>query len=1112
MPFVDIYKKDNSEKLAVISWINKNLGFDTSTGNFKSPDLFTFLANIESFKYDQDIFYDDFYYIIEYTKDSISYLLDYINTNIRRSHKILPLSMAKEFDNKSIMWISRKNGRNVREKLSDGKVKTVKREYVVDTQENRVLKIFLKKILLVYESRNDLSQFAKLFNSIDRWLKTDTAEEINERKKIIYNNILLHHPKYSKIFKSLKWLGRLDDKYEHYLKNDIFTKKIINILKFEILKNFHYSTKVPIFPNTLDIEPDSYCININFPKKWTPDSIDILRGINNLEIKSKDEFSFFNIHMLANKILDTQLKIQPIKKKKFFVDAKESALFIDLFRLSPIALVDNKIVKFPLMLKQIIDENFVEATNTEIINLSNPIITLSGILNSYDTNAFKYFMDSMRKFFDNKKIYYIIPDYINIFDFSPIKRLLNSYFKHSRPIPKSILAGLKMVFEENIEANNTLYYLQIDCNANLYITPLVAKYDKKLQNITNGIFLERYPTKKIDSRESYIDELKKIIPHEYMRDFLANILKKDLADIVSKGTLLFFNEKSTNLNKLTIKNEALFFSTIKDKISEIYNDKMLVGGKNIILKDDDENNLMIFKKLASFESDGYILWTEHLPNLSIEVIKNGYFSDFVLVDKRSKLVDKNIDIKENFIIPAGESQISFALKFGDERTNYRAVLKSPELPYRHDEECKLELTYDYDKETPYELIFKPLQRYTKNINVLWEKIEIKGEIPEPQYPKKKSWSELQNLPTRLIKGFTDLIDITEEELKIGYFKCKKIYKYGKSCCLIEVDGEDIFCHSEKFKPGVEIEALEKGQELFLKIYEHNGRKYGKDIAFNDLKEIDIKLINLLKFLVLSIWRDCSIKDLDAPVELKEFLQKNLMKILKICTDKKITKKHKEKLLEIIAAMHSDIPEAFSRYLLEKSSDMDGLEESGLNCIAVCIGNCELEWQKEIFDNILSNIKQGAKGKYLGILGQSLWRSKNLVDRIKSKEKVLDILNLLSVKFKETLNKDSLRLKNIRETIQQLELLLAILRIRNRYNILRPDEQITGDFIDLIDLLYRKILKNDFIIKSYIEFEISKPEFFKNVPDLIYVLRVYLIGDTKLATGIKILGVKEGEKD
>ena len=231
MEFLKSYNKENQDILYCMSWLNKNSIFDKSVGSFKEIDLFTFLENINKFDYQKDTFYDDIYYILDYTQDTILHLINNINKEIKRKHKILPISQAKEFDNKTILWLARQDGKTVKEKLKNNKIKTVKRYRNIDTYENRVFKIFLKKLILVFEARDDMDRFKYLYFKIRQWLRSEDAKNINEYSKIVYNNLLLHHPHYSKIFKSYKWLNRLDEKFENYY--NLYPQQINSIIKFE---------------------------------------------------------------------------------------------------------------------------------------------------------------------------------------------------------------------------------------------------------------------------------------------------------------------------------------------------------------------------------------------------------------------------------------------------------------------------------------------------------------------------------------------------------------------------------------------------------------------------------------------------------------------------------------------------------------------------------------------------------------------------------------------------------------------------------------------------------------------------------------------------------------
>lgn len=89
------------------------------------------------------------------------------------------------------------------------------------------------------------------------------CKNINEYGNIVYNNILLHHPHYSKIFKSYRWLNRLDEKVSTY--STTFIKQLKTIIKFELLTQLQFFTKeAKVLPSTLDKDSlDNFDININ---------------------------------------------------------------------------------------------------------------------------------------------------------------------------------------------------------------------------------------------------------------------------------------------------------------------------------------------------------------------------------------------------------------------------------------------------------------------------------------------------------------------------------------------------------------------------------------------------------------------------------------------------------------------------------------------------------------------------------------------------------------------------------------------------------------------------------------------------------------------------------
>ena len=751
MELLELYKEKNRDILYSMSWLNKNSIFDKSIGSFQDIDLFTFLENVNKFDYKEDTFYDDVYYILEYTQDTILYLIKNINKEIKREHRIMPISQAKEFDRVSILWLSRKNGRTLKEKLSSGKIKAVQRYSNLDTYENRVFKILLKKLVLVYEERDDLEKFEHLFIKIRKWVKSDDAKNIDEYKKIVYNNILLHHKHYSKIFKSYKWFNSLNEKVEKY--KDIYPKQIRSILKFEILAQLQFKSKKYILPRTLQID---YKDN-NFELKVEDYILDlklddtVLKITNNV-LEKKLPFQFIN--KFSEHIIGKQLKIKLDQDRIFYAENKTNEVFIDFFRLFPIAKVEEKIIDFPITIKQKIDNSIVNANNTKIIDLNYEIYTLPEVLKTFDTTILKYFLDDFTHYFKDTQLNYIIPDYVNVFEFAQVKKTINSYFKNNRTVPKSIVAGLKHIFDKDMKTNDTLLYIQRNHNNELYVTPLLVKYDEKLKKITNGFYLERHPTKKIkNTSDDMLSSLNNVFEKETSKKLLNKFLQNGIKSIKKENIVFYEQEKIIDLNKFQLPKSK--HNSI-NKIKTLYKTNNLFTQKILFLADSNKENLANFEKLMQCEFDGFNLWREHLPNLSMEIIRNGYFDEFILVNEKTEIIDKRINISDTFTIPKSTDELSFPLIFDNEKIGYIAYLKSKEFPFSENIECKLELIYDYESEEIYKLSFIPLDETRLPVRVEWqkEKEKIFENLIYPQYPKTSVLEN--NIEDELLKEFKAL--------------------------------------------------------------------------------------------------------------------------------------------------------------------------------------------------------------------------------------------------------------------------------------------------------------------------------------------------------------------
>lgn len=1122
MEFLKLYDEENRHILSSMSWLNKNSNFDKSIGSFENIDLFTFLENISSFDYEKDFFYDDIYYIVEYTQDSILHLINNINKEIKREHKIVPISQAKEFDKKTISWLSRQNGRTIKEKLKNNKIKAVKRYKNVDTYENRVLKIFLKKLVLIEEKREQIKSNDNIISKIRQWLRSDDARNINEYGNVVYNNILLHHPHYSKIFKSYKWLNSLDEKIEFY--SNTYIKQLKTIIKFELLTQLQFfTTEAKILPNTLyENSLNKFDINLNNSLV----KIDLERYILQIKEDALKKKNFFKlIKNFAKWMIENQIKIENQKNRTFNINTKQTGqVFIDLFRLFPIAKIDNQIINFPIMLLQKIDDIIINANNTKVIDLANEIYTLPEILNTYDTNILRVFLENFEKYFKGQQLNYIIPDYVNVFEFSSVKKTINSYSPKSRNIPKSILAGLRYLFEGNLQKSDTLVYIQKNHDNDLYITPLLVKYDKALQSITNGLYFEKHPTKKLKEENDIVNELNRYFKDKKLSEKLLNkFLQNGIKSIKKEKIALYFNKEVIYLKNIKNLSKA---KNRTNKIKSLFTNKRLFKKEYIEIDDTNEDNLYNFEKLLKYEQDGYSLWKEHLPSLAMgNMPMNGYFDEFILVDDDSEVVNRIIEMKNHFVIPANTNELTFPLILGEDNINFEAFITSNELPFKEDVDCELELKYNYEDETPYKLTFIPLDKKYNPLNVRWREIQYKkcNELPIPSYPPILCWEELENFQNEnkesvnllkwIEKDFKDIIDIacfyTEkceskrvyiDDIYFDWWKDKNGYYASKTN--LPNFGE-VFFHEKAFDSfnkdiysvSFEIEPSDRGGYKAINI------SSGKSLSYNSI----CVLKKSIRFPLYTIWKDGrTLCDLDVTENFRNLAYNVINSSLLLLSIKEIHKDLKSELLLLLSSIHQDMPNEISTMLLDFSKDLRKYKQYDIH-IALALGNCKLEWQQGILKNIINQIGNiSLHNNILNILAVASWRSSSFI-LILREDNIVKIIETLYSSLSYNFEKENKFFGNI---VKQLELLFAILRVREKFKILCLDDIQTQQYIKLIDKITKYIVNEKIQFKTRLQFDLIKSNDFKDTPDLLYTLRVYLSGNIKATQSIKVLGVSD----
>jgi len=178
----------------------------------------------------------------EFTVDSLTHLLDRHRHRIVRVHEQLPFHQLREVDTRSMAWLARQPGRNIREKLS-GRTHAlgVKRDVSADTTENRLLRSFAKLIVQRASNRlehrdaydetpEDADRVSRLEQCVrlcDERIRRSELADVPTLTRLQPNNVLLSDPHYSRVFRAWKWLRDDEEALRGSWKNTLQRARIL---------------------------------------------------------------------------------------------------------------------------------------------------------------------------------------------------------------------------------------------------------------------------------------------------------------------------------------------------------------------------------------------------------------------------------------------------------------------------------------------------------------------------------------------------------------------------------------------------------------------------------------------------------------------------------------------------------------------------------------------------------------------------------------------------------------------------------------------------------------------------------------------------------------------
>ena len=784
-------------------------------------------------------------------------------------------------------------------------------------------------------------------------------------------------------------------------------------------------------------------------------------------------------------------------------------------------------------------------SDVETISMRSLFSNSSMLSDSTKSSASMYFSKKLSEYIKTDKLTYIVPDWCDDFDIEKIRKSINYYFVDSLPIPKSIAAvfawqssnkfrKLESEIDGSIdyEDNRVLgcdFVMVVDSfEEGISITPVKAIYNRDLEKIlpeSQGILWERHPTIIVRISEIYDDIVNNLdkndckISKELINLFGFDGLMSDAGKLSFLKNNYLYNLPDSiqdylnnDLDISKILNESIvnFLESIENGCGPI---SLFVINLDSTLRKPDlmQNYKWIGTVYSPIEGCRILnkwqdkvgdiaLWTDHLPDLSMEdIVRDGHYENFSLVKdatvtpKRGKPVD--IQVEDMFILPAGRTDYSFHLRKGNEKLKFVAYLKSSSFPLKKDTLCKLKMTYTYGINKPYELKFIPLDSAEAGfqyIRVEWRSVSEErtvdlDNLPIPDFPARKNWSDFPvNLLERVKQSMKNISDIVRYGRISGTIL--KWYDKGDDNVFCFID--NVFVHKSRLN--VEHELPRPGDLLsFYKIEKGEGKFVAEDIVIGNSQPTRCFLANNLRSPVLTIWNHGhSLSEADAPNHFRNAIFEGIQNALSIIESENMPDILKKELFFFLCCLHKDAPEIVGTKLLNAVKNKTLFNENHKD-IAFAIGDADLPYQQELLEYVI-NDNTLSRSNAMIVLSIALWRSETLIFKISETELKKICKDLFECILKTINDKRIAYLRNY------LELLLALIRSRKnkKYRtILFPDNEITQNYVDLIDKVKTMVNNDGIKLKSRISLQIDKPESFRDTPDLLYALRMYLTGDS-----------------
>lgn len=584
MNLEDLYKsfrtdQDCRDLLLQSHWFASFADFDPKTGQTLPMSLNKALERMSTRK-PSSFVKDRLWLLAAHSEEAARRLMGALSEEPRRESAYLPIRQVRELDTASFIALSRRPGRNIREKLADKPyMQAVRHFQSIDVPENRLLKTYLIALADALELRRKYlkdKNVDDLLQTIYRWLNEDEIKEIARWDNLTPNNTLLSHRDYRRVWNSWRWLqsieGDIDRDMAHLAERKETREKWEGLAK-------RYADGTTVFADV-------------------PIMVD---------------FNAFSIipwcgHVKAGKVSEVN------HDRKFFETREPVCL--DLTQIQPVYATPSGSGRLEDSFFWQRWENDEETVDIELfdsdavfLHPDATTITCSdmfffkgenrSILNKLN-QASRSFSLRLREHFHNGRLIWLTPDSLNDFELELVRRNINAGFAQAEPLPCSVAAVFEHIEYSKIEYDGYSVAVVERINGKAYLTEMVARFDGDLAKAlpeTRGFIWER------GASELFSNDVE--------------------ADSVKVSVYLYNGEGWTReYNPYGVAHQ-----TDQDVVMPLdgYDCAIWLNGRPV------SGGIKLYQLQSQIRD--IPLWRNHIPELMTKVMMNGFYQPFYFVGK-----------------------------------------------------------------------------------------------------------------------------------------------------------------------------------------------------------------------------------------------------------------------------------------------------------------------------------------------------------------------------------------------------------------------------------------------------------------------------------------------